>query len=216
MSPPARSGRCGPPVVPRSQLPGQRTSPIPTRPDTTTDRQPRSAATRLSSDALDDYNQGYQDGQAQAGGVQAAPAQQQSAPAPPTVFPPPPLPPASSAQIREWIGEASAVLLDSGSYTPSQLNAADIALIISKESSNIPNNVNTSDSNWKAGIPSQGLMQVTPPNFNHWALGGYNDNIMDPVQNIIAGVRYAIANYGSLDNVPGVVQVSAGGKYVGY
>jgi hypothetical protein len=129
---------------------------------------------------------------------------------------PPPLPPASSAQVNAWIGEATAVLLDSGSYTPAQLNASDIALIIQYESSNIPNIVNTWDINAQNGIPSQGLMQVTPPTFNQWALPGYNDNIMDPVQNIIAGVRYAIARYGSLGNVPGVVQVQNGGSYVGY
>jgi hypothetical protein len=134
----------------------------------------------------------------------------------PDVFPPPPLPPASPAQINAWIGEATAVLLDSGSYVPAQLNASDIAFIIQNESSNIPNAVNTWDINAQNGIPSQGLMQVTPPTFSQWALPGYNDNIMDPVQNIIAGIRYAVARYGSVGNVPGVVQVQNGGSYVGY
>lgn len=134
----------------------------------------------------------------------------------PDVFPPPPLPAATPAQISAWTGEATAVLLDSGSYTPAQLSASDIALIIQYESSNIPNAVNTWDINAQNGIPSQGLMQLTPPTFNQWALPGYNDNIMDPVQNMIAGIRYAIARYGSVGNVPGVVQVQNGGSYVGY
>jgi SLT domain-containing protein len=36
------------------------------------------------------------------------------------------------------------------------------------------------------------------------------------VDNIIAGYQYAIARYGSLDNVPGVVPVEHGGNYVSY
>lgn len=133
----------------------------------------------------------------------------------PDVFPPPPLPAASPAQINAWIGEATSMLLQDG-YSPAQLNAADIALIIQNESGNVPNAVNMWDINAQNGIPSQGLTQVTPPTFSQWALPGYNDNIMDPVQNIIAGVRYAVARYGSVANVPGVVQVQNGGSYVGY
>jgi hypothetical protein len=69
-------------------------------------------------------------------------------------FPPPKLPPASAAQINEWIGAAKAVMLDTGAYSASQLNPADIKIIIQSESSGIPNNVNTWDSNWVNGIPS--------------------------------------------------------------
>ena len=41
-------------------------------------------------------------------------------------------------------------------------------------------------------------------------------DIWNPVDNIIAGVRYAISRYGSIDNVPGVKAVHNGGSYVGY
>ena len=133
-----------------------------------------------------------------------------------TPAPPNPQQPASAAQISEWIGEATAVLLDTGAYSPAQLDPAAIQIIIQSESGGIPGAVNNWDINAVNGIPSQGLMQTTPPTFNQWALPGYNDNITDPVSNIIAGVRYAIARYGSLDNVPGVVAVRAGGGYVGY
>jgi SLT domain-containing protein len=43
-----------------------------------------------------------------------------------------------------------------------------------------------------------------------------HDDIFNPVDNIIAGVRYAISRYGSISNVPGVVKVHNGGSYVGY
>ena len=73
----------------------------------------------------------------------------------------------------------------------------------------------TGNSNAQAGHPSQGLMQTIPSTFNEYALPGHG-NILNPVDNIIAGTRYAIARYGSLDNVPGVVAVEHGGSYVGY
>jgi WXG100 family type VII secretion target len=53
------------------------------------------------------------------------------------------------------------------------------------------------------------------PTFNSYALPGHGD-IRNPVDNIIAGVRYALARYGSLDNVPGVAAVHHGQPYVGY
>ena len=58
-------------------------------------------------------------------------------------------------------------------------------------------------------------MQTIQPTFNAYALPGHG-NIYNPVDNIIAGVRYALARYGSLDNVPGVVAVHNGQQYVGY
>ena len=73
----------------------------------------------------------------------------------------------------------------------------------------------TGNSNAAAGIPSAGLMQTIAPTFDAYALPGYG-NIYDPVDNIIAGVRYALARYGSLDNVPGVAAVRSGQPYVGY
>lgn len=41
-------------------------------------------------------------------------------------------------------------------------------------------------------------------------------DIWNSVGNIVAGVRYAIGRYGSLDNVPGIVSLAHGGPYVGY
>jgi SLT domain-containing protein len=38
----------------------------------------------------------------------------------------------------------------------------------------------------------------------------------DPVANIAAGSRYIQARYGTPANVPGIVALNSGGKYVGY
>ena len=58
-------------------------------------------------------------------------------------------------------------------------------------------------------------MQTIDSTFNSYALPGHKD-IWNPVDNIIAGVRYALSRYGTLDNVPGVAAVHSGGSYVGY
>lgn len=95
------------------------------------------------------------------------------------------------------------------------MNAQDIATIIQHESSGDPNAQNNWDSNAQAGTPSIGLMQTIQPTFDANKLPGHDD-IRNPVDNIIAGVRYAIGRYGSVSNVPGVIQVKQGGSYVGY
>ncbi|MBS2029769.1 MAG: LysM peptidoglycan-binding domain-containing protein [Deltaproteobacteria bacterium] len=117
-------------------------------------------------------------------------------------------------QVGSWIAQAQTILEQSG-IPASKMNARDIATIIQHESGGNPNAENKWDSNWKAGHPSIGLMQTIGPTFDHYKLPGHND-IRNPVDNIIAGVRYAIARYGSISDVPGVVRVNRGLSYVGY
>lgn len=73
----------------------------------------------------------------------------------------------------------------------------------------------TGNSNAAAGHPSKGLMQCIDSTFNSNKLPGH-DNIYNPVDNIIAGVKYSIGRYGGLDNVPGVKALASGGAYRGY
>jgi hypothetical protein len=73
----------------------------------------------------------------------------------------------------------------------------------------------TGNSNAQAGHPSKGLMQTIDSTFNAHSLPGHTD-IYNPVDNIIAGVRYALGRYGSIENVPGIVAVHDGHSYVGY
>lgn len=95
-------------------------------------------------------------------------------------------------------------------------NEMAVNLIISHESEWNVNALNDWDVNWQSGDPSKGLMQVIGQTFAKYAIDGYNTNIYEPLSNIIAGVRYAVDRYGSLLNVPGVVEVLNGRDYVWY
>lgn len=128
--------------------------------------------------------------------------------------PPGPANYANQAQVESWIQQAFAVLEADG-VPASELDEAGVLLIIEHESSGNPNAINNWDSNAQAGDPSRGLMQVIGATFNAYKLPGHG-NIYSPVDNIIAGVRYALSRYGSISNVPGVRSVAGGGSYVGY
>ncbi|WP_336207640.1 transglycosylase SLT domain-containing protein [Nonomuraea sp. LPB2021202275-12-8] len=119
-------------------------------------------------------------------------------------------------QVKKWIEQAIAILMEHG-YPADKMNVSDIYTIIQHESGGNPNAINLWDSNAAAGHPSKGLMQTIDPTFNTWALDDEHKNIYDPVHNIIAGVRYAIDRYGSVSAVPGVIaSKTPGASYVGY
>lgn len=122
--------------------------------------------------------------------------------------------PVPKGQVAEWINEAIEILKAHG-YPADKMNPNDIWNIIQHESSGDPNAINNWDSNAAKGTPSKGLMQCIDPTFNAHKLPGHDD-IYNPVDNIIAGVRYAIDRYGSVSEVPGVVATRTGGGYRGY
>jgi hypothetical protein len=120
-----------------------------------------------------------------------------------------------SGQVADWINQAIQILRQQGvDISPS--DASYIATIIQYESGGNPNAINLWDSNASAGHPSKGLMQTIDPTFNSYALAGHRD-IYNPVDNILAGTRYALHRYGSLANVPGIRNMlHHTGGYVGY
>ena len=92
-------------------------------------------------------------------------------------------------------------------------NAAYI--VVKHESGANPHAYNGWDSNAAAGHPSEGIAQMIGPTFHAYALPGHH-NIWNLVENMIAAFRYAISRYGSMNSIPGVVNVRQGGSYVGY
>lgn len=114
-------------------------------------------------------------------------------------------------QKRELIEEA----LTKAGVPVTRANLQAVDLIVSKESTWNPNAVNNWDSNARRGTPSKGLMQTIGPTFNSYSIPGHK-NILNPVDNMIAGIRYSVDRYGSLQNVPGVKAVARGARYRGY
>jgi hypothetical protein len=90
-----------------------------------------------------------------------------------------------------------------------------ILSLIQHESGGNPNAINLTDSNARAGHPSQGLMQTIPSTFYAYAGPYASRGITDPFANIYAGVNYALHNYGAGMLAAGG-RHARGGAYVGY
>ncbi|HEX8823065.1 MAG TPA: transglycosylase SLT domain-containing protein, partial [Archangium sp.] len=117
-------------------------------------------------------------------------------------------------QVGDWIRQATDKLKAAG-VPVEKMNPQDIAKIIQHESSGNPNAINLWDDNARRGTPSIGLMQTIQPTFDAYKVAGHDD-IRNPVDNIVAAVRYAVDRYGSVSNVPGLQSMGNGGGYVGY
>ncbi|MBB3662966.1 WXG100 family type VII secretion target [Prauserella sediminis] len=116
--------------------------------------------------------------------------------------------------VEQWIKEAIKILKENG-IPVTEENIDQIWTIIEHESGGDPRAINDWDSNAAKGTPSKGLMQCIDPTFDSHALPGHGD-IWDPVDNIIAGVRYTFDRYGSLEQHPGLESISSGGGYQPY
>ena len=100
--------------------------------------------------------------------------------------------------VERWRNVAIRALKMTGQYSAANLNA--LLNQMRTESNGNPNAVNNWDINAKNGTPSKGLMQVIDPTFKAYAMPGFNSNIYDPLSNILASIKYALATYGSLTN----------------
>lgn len=111
--------------------------------------------------------------------------------------------------VTQWIRAAMAI-----TGVPSSWLRPLVTLAMHESGGN-PRAINLWDSNAKAGHPSKGLMQTIDSTFNAYKLPGMND-IWNPVHNAVAAIRYMIARYGSIGNVPGIRNLARGRGYVGY
>ncbi|MEU0912130.1 transglycosylase SLT domain-containing protein [Streptomyces althioticus] len=96
--------------------------------------------------------------------------------------------------VTRWIPQVKMVLSQLG------LPQSDLDLVLHRikvESGGNPKAINLWDSNAKAGIPSQGLMQTIPPTFAAYAGPYRSRGITDPLASIYAGLNYATHRYGS-------------------
>ena len=100
--------------------------------------------------------------------------------------------------VERWRNVAIRALKMTGQYSTANLNA--LLNQMRTESNGNPKAINLWDPNAMKGTPSKGLMQVIDPTFRAYAMEGFNSNIYDPLSNILASIRYALATYGSLTN----------------
>lgn len=110
---------------------------------------------------------------------------------------------AAGAGVQRWapvVLQALSMLGQPASYLGITLRR------MNQESGGNPNIGNFWDSNAVKGTPSMGLMQVIGPTFSAYRDPRAPNNLLDPLANILASMRYAIARYGSLPaayNKPG-------------
>lgn len=98
-----------------------------------------------------------------------------------------------SGSLGDWIKAASA-------YVNIEWPEGLITLIM-RESGGNPFSLNLWDSNAMMGDPSGGLMQTIGATFRAYADPRVPGGMFDPVANIVAGMNYIHARYGSLHNV---------------
>lgn len=111
--------------------------------------------------------------------------------------------------VSRWSGIAARALMMTGQYTKANLDR--LLYQMKTESGGNPRAINLWDINAKRGIPSKGLMQVIDPTFRAYAFPGFDKNIYDPLSNILASIRYAVARYGSLTKAYRGVGYATGG-----
>lgn len=110
--------------------------------------------------------------------------------------------------MGQWTAVASQALRMTGQYSPANLSR--LLMQMKSESGGNPRAINNWDSNARRGTPSKGLMQVIDPTFNAYKMPGYN-NIWNPLDNILASIRYSLSRYGSLSRAWRGVGYATGG-----
>lgn len=111
---------------------------------------------------------------------------------------------AGGSGVGRWKNTAIKALKMTGQYS-----AGNLKLLMNQmrsESNGNPKAINNWDANARRGTPSKGLMQVIDPTFQSNKYPG-RGNIWNPLDNILAAIRYTKKQYGSL---------AAGWRGVGY
>ena len=104
--------------------------------------------------------------------------------------------PASRVDRARWIGSAVEILINHG-VDPSRIDAEQIAQIVDRNSGGNPHAMDLQAPNGSEGSPPKGLMQITDDVFQQHQVQGY-ENIWAPVDNMLAGVMYFLAQWDTL------------------
>jgi hypothetical protein len=99
----------------------------------------------------------------------------------------------AGGNLTDWLTQALRI---TGQYSPA--NLAGLTRMAMQESGGDPSAIQRiNDVNMRQGNPARGLLQTIPQTFNAYKLPGYG-NIMDPVSNAIASIRYQMSRYGHI------------------
>jgi SLT domain-containing protein len=101
--------------------------------------------------------------------------------------------PGVGSSVSRWTPQVKMALAQLG------LSPSNLSLVLHRigvESGGNPKAINLTDSNAKAGYPSQGLMQTIPQTFKAYAGPYLSRGITDPMASIYAGLNYAVHRYG--------------------
>ncbi|HEX6498693.1 MAG TPA: transglycosylase SLT domain-containing protein [Micromonosporaceae bacterium] len=99
---------------------------------------------------------------------------------------------APSGALAQWIAAAVALT----GVGPSWIGP--LSVLIGRESGGNPRAINLWDANARAGHPSMGLMQTIGPTFAAYRDPRLPNDPFNPVANIVAGINYIRARYGSI------------------
>lgn len=110
------------------------------------------------------------------------------------------------AQARAWTAQAMRLAGVSGPLWSNMLLRQE-----GRESSYRTNPAPPHDINWQRGDPAEGILQITGSNFARYGHG----SITNPVDNIVAAIRYMIATYGggNASRAAQVMWARGGGPY---
>ncbi|WP_421430222.1 NlpC/P60 family protein [Lactiplantibacillus plantarum] len=97
--------------------------------------------------------------------------------------------------VQRWKPDVIKALKKNG-FEASASQVSAWMKVIARESNGDPTVVNNWDSNAKMGIPSMGLVQTIRPTFEAYKFPGHN-NILNGYDDLLAGIHYMKAIYGS-------------------
>jgi SLT domain-containing protein len=112
-----------------------------------------------------------------------------------------------SGNLAAWARMAASITGVGASWVPAIIRRAMF------ESGGNPNAVNRWDINAKRGTPSMGVMQTIMPTFRAYALPGMG-NILNPIHNMVAAIRYIQSRYGSIFAIDPPVRGYATGGWI--
>lgn len=117
--------------------------------------------------------------------------------------------PTAGGALGDWIAQGIAKTGVPATW------AGPLNTLIMRESGGNPRSINNWDINAQHGDPSRGLMQTIGSTFAAYRDPSLVNDIYDPVANIVAGIRYILAQYGSIFNVQQAVGATPRGYDVG-